>query len=111
MTLLAGTDVAADGMPGFSLHAEFDLLAQAGLTPLQVLQAATLNPARVMGRAADYGVVEPGKLADLVLIDGDPTRDTAALHRISAVILHGKLFDRPALDAQLTEAAALAEGS
>jgi hypothetical protein len=111
VTLLAGTDVAASRVPGFSLHEELDLLARAGLTPLEVLQAATLNPAKVMGRTADYGAVEPGKIADLLLIDGDPIRSTAALHRVSAVVLHGRLLDRVALDQQLREAAALAEGS
>ena len=111
VTLLAGTDVAGDRVPGFSLHEELDLMAGAGLTPLEVLQAATLNPAKVMGRTADYGTVEPGKLADLVLLDADPTRSTAALHRIDAVVLHGRPLDRPALDAQLRAAASLAEAS
>lgn len=59
VTLLAATDIAADRVPGFSLHDELDLLSGAGLTPLQVLQAATLNPAKVMGRTADYGTIEP----------------------------------------------------
>ena len=111
VTLLAGTDVAADRVPGFSLHEELDLLTGAGLTPLQVLQAATLNPAKVMGKMADYGSVEPGKLADLVLLDADPTRSADALHRIDAVVLHGRTLDRAALDAQLREAASLAEDS
>jgi imidazolonepropionase-like amidohydrolase len=111
VTLLAGTDVAADRVPGFSLHQELDLLAAAGLTPLEVLQAATLHPAKVMGRTVDYGTVEPGKLADLVLLDADPTKSTLALHRIDAVVLHGRVLNRPALDEQLRTAEALAEVS
>jgi hypothetical protein len=94
-----------------SLHEELDLLARAGLTPLEVLQAATLNPAEVMGRTADAGAVEPGKIADLLLFDGDPTRSTTALHPVSALVLHGRLLDCAALDQQLRAAAALAEGS
>lgn len=108
VTLLAGTDVAADRVPGFSLHEEVDLLASAGLTPLQVLQAATLNPARVMGKEADYGSVEAGKVADLVLLEDDPTRSAAALHRIYAVVLHGRRLERLDLDAQLRTAEMLA---
>lgn len=111
VTLLAGTDVAADRVPGFSLHDELDLLAGAGLTPLQVLQAATLDPAKVMGKTADYGTVESGKLADLVLLDANPIGDVAALHRIDAVVMHGRLIRRPDLDAQLRAAVNLAEAS
>jgi len=109
--LLAGTDIAADRVPGFSLHDELDLLAAAGLTPLQVLQAATLNPAKVMRRTADYGTVERGKMADLVLLDADPVRDVAALHRIAAVLSHGQLFNRSALDRLLITASQQAEAS
>ena len=108
VTLLAGTDIAADRVPGFSLHRELDALAGAGLTPLQVLQAATLNPARVMQRTQDYGTVEPGKVADMVLLDGDPTRSVAALHRIAGVVLHGRMFDRAALEDLLDHAASMA---
>ncbi|USI72877.1 amidohydrolase family protein [Sphingomonas morindae] len=108
VTLLAGTDVAADRVPGFSLHEELDLLEAAGLTPLQVLQTATLNPAKAMGKEADYGTVEPGKVADLVLVGGDPTRGAAALQHIKAVVLHGRLLGRRNLDQQLRGAEAMA---
>lgn len=109
--LLAGTDVAADRVPGFSLHDELDLLRRAGLSPLQVLQAATLNPAKVMGRTADYGTVEAGKVADLVLLGSDPTHGVAALHDVTAVVLRGRPLDRRALDRLLRAAAIDAEGS
>lgn len=109
VTLLAGTDVAADRIPGFSLHNELDLLAQAGLSPLDVLQAATLNPARTMHLTKDYGTVEAGKLADLVLLGRDPTRSVSALHDIRAVVLHGKLLTRPELDDELHRAAMTTE--
>ena len=109
VTLLAGTDIAANRVPGFSLQDELDAFAKAGLSPLQVLQTATINPAKVMGRTADYGTVTPGKIADLVLLADDPTQSTAALHRITALVLHGRLFDRAALDGELRKAAAMAE--
>ena len=109
VALLAGTDVAGDRVPGFSLQAELDDLARAGLTPLEVLQTATLNPATIMHRTADYGSVAPGKIADLVLLDENPVESVGALHRIRAVVLHGKLLDRPSLDAQLEKAGVLAD--
>jgi imidazolonepropionase-like amidohydrolase len=111
VTLLAGTDIAADRVPGFSLHDELDLLAEAGLTPLQVLQAATLNPAKFMRRTADYGTVEPGRMADMLLLDADPVRDVRALHGIAAVVLHGELLDRTALDRLMVDAVRQAEAS
>lgn len=98
VTLLAGTNIAADGVPGFSLHDGLDLLADAGLTPLQLLQAAILNPPKVIHRTADYGTIGPGKIADMLLLEGDPVCDARALHRIAAVVLNGELLDLSALD-------------
>lgn len=111
VTILAGTDIAADRVPGFSLHDELDLLAGAGLAPLQVLQAATLNPAKVMGRTTDYGTVEAGKVADLLLLNVNPVRNVRALHDIEAVFLHGKILDRAALRGIAAEAARQADAS
>lgn len=111
VTILAGTDIAADRVPGFSLHDELDLLAGAGLSPFQVLQAATLNPAKTMGSTADYGTVEAGKVADLLLLNADPVREVRALHDIQAVVLHGKMLDRVALKRITAEAARQADAS
>jgi len=109
---MAGTDTAAGVhiFPGFSLHQELVLFQQAGLTPMQALQTATLNPARFMGRT-DLGTVEKGKLADLVLLDANPLEDIANTQKIRAVVLAGRYFDRPALDRMLrgVEKAAAAE--
>jgi hypothetical protein len=102
VTLLAKSDIAADRVPGFSLQDELKTLGTAGLTPLQVLQTATLNLAKVMGRSADYGSVVPGKIADLLSLDQDPTKDVAALQQINAIVLHGRLLSRPDLDYQLS---------
>ncbi len=103
--ILAGTDEANPYIfPGFSLHDELTLLVRAGLTPAQALQAATICPARYLGREATLGSVEPGKEADLVLLDADPLADIANTTRIRAVIYRGRLLDRPALDAMLKAA-------
>jgi imidazolonepropionase-like amidohydrolase len=100
---LAGTDTAAGVhiFPGFSLHQELALFVQAGLTPLQALQTATLNPAKFMNRLADLGTVERGKLADLVLLDANPLDDIANTRRIRAVVLAGRYLDRTDLDRML----------
>jgi imidazolonepropionase-like amidohydrolase len=100
---LAGTDTAAGVhiFPGFSLHQELALFVRAGLTPLQALQTATLNPAKFMNRLADLGTVERGKLADLVLLDANPLEDIANTKKIRAVVLAGRYLDRAELDRML----------
>ena len=80
--LVAGTDDVA----GFTLQRELELYVEAGLTPAQSLQVATWNGAKYSGVLGDRGSIEPGKVADLVLIDGDPTADIAALRRVALVI-------------------------
>jgi hypothetical protein len=107
VTLLAGTDFGTQGyfVPGYSLHQELGLLVQAGLTPLQALQAATINPARALRATDSLGSVSAGKLADLVLLEADPTLDVANAKRVHAVMANGRLLDRVALDAMLRDAA------
>jgi hypothetical protein len=91
--ILAGSDVAGIWLvAGFSLHQEFHQLADAGLTPLQVLQSTTLNGAAFLHREASMGTVEEGKNADLVLLDANPMIDVSNLDKISGVVLHGKYF-------------------
>jgi predicted amidohydrolase YtcJ len=103
--ILAGTDVGNPFLvPGYSLHRELQLLVQAGLTPLEALQAATLSPARFLNATDSLGTVAPGKVADLVLLDADPLADIANTQRIRAVVTNGRLLDRPALDAMLIRA-------
>ncbi len=103
--ILAGTDEANPYIfAGFSLHDELALLVKSGLTPLEALQAATINPARYFGITETAGSVAPGKVADLVLLDGDPTVDISNTTRINAVFVRGKLQDRKALDALLLAA-------
>jgi imidazolonepropionase-like amidohydrolase len=98
--MLTGTDFGGQWiLPGFSLHHEFDLLARAGVAPLRVLQMTTLDPARFLKREATMGTVEPGRNADLVILDADPTRTVANLHRVSAVVRDGRYLTRADLDA------------
>jgi imidazolonepropionase-like amidohydrolase len=97
--MLAGTDVSnAFVYPGSSLHDELDLLVEAGLTPAEALQAATINPARYLGIEDHFGAVASGMTADLVVLDGNPLADITQAHRIRDVILGGRVYDRPALD-------------
>jgi imidazolonepropionase-like amidohydrolase len=97
--ILAGTDTAAPYViPGFALHQELALLVQAGLTPMQALQAATKNPADFLGKLGTQGTIEPAKTADLLLLDANPLDDIHNTQRIRALILGGKLLDRTALD-------------
>jgi imidazolonepropionase-like amidohydrolase len=103
--LLAGTDLPNFyTFPGFDLHAELALLVEAGLTPLQALQAATLNPARFLAATDSLGSVAPGKLADLVLLDADPLGDIRNTTAIRAVFANGRFLDRAALDSLLVGA-------
>ena len=107
--ILAGTDTLNPYcFPGFSLHDELGLLVKAGLSPMEALQAATLNPARFMGKEKDFGTVETGKIADLVLLDANPLNDIANTKRIDAVVLGGKLFPSASLDGMLAKVEALA---
>ena len=103
---LAGTDTPAgvDVIPGFSLHAELQRLVDAGFTPLEALQTATINPARFLGRTEDLGTVETGKIADLVLLDANPTEEIHNTRKIASVVLDGRYFSRHDLDDLLTQA-------
>ena len=97
---LAGTD-AAPGvyiMPGFSLHDELANFVEAGFTPMESLQTATSNPAKFLEMEASFGSVEPGKIADLVLLSANPLKDIRNTQKINAVVADGRLFDRVALD-------------
>jgi imidazolonepropionase-like amidohydrolase len=106
--LLAATDVDIPmGIPGLSLHEELVRLVDAGLTPLEALQTATLNPAQVLGLADSLGTIEAGKLADFVLLDANPLEDIRNTQKIRAVVADGQRYRRADLDRLLAEVAAL----
>lgn len=95
----AGTDVGNEYIyPGFSLHDELSLLVEAGLSPLEALRTATINPAKMLGKQNLFGTVEAGKIADLILLDANPLEDIGNTKKINSVVLNGRLFDRKALD-------------
>jgi hypothetical protein len=103
--LLAGTDVGVPfQVPGISLHVELERLVEAGLSPLEALRTATLNPARVLEMADSLGTIEPGKLADLVLLDANPLEDIRNTQKIRAVVADGRLYRRADLDQLLAGA-------
>lgn len=98
--LLAGTDCPPipDFTPGFCLHLELKALTLAGLSPLEALQTATVNPAEFFKITNDLGSIEQGKFADIVLLEADPLVDIDNCRRISSVISRGRLYDRSNLD-------------
>ena len=93
--VLVGTDYV---VAGADVHREMGHLVAAGLTPAEALRAATLSPARYAGREADFGTVEVGKVADLVLLGADPLADIANTQAIESVVFDGHVYDREALD-------------
>jgi imidazolonepropionase-like amidohydrolase len=104
LPLLAGTDLGNPCLaPGFSLHDELSELVAAGLSNAEALAAATVGPARFLRASDSLGSVALGQVADLVLLEADPLLDIRHTKRIRAVVLSGKLFTRPELDAFLAE--------
>jgi imidazolonepropionase-like amidohydrolase len=97
--LLAGSDAGANeySVPGFSLHDELVELVEAGLTPMEALQTATLNPARYLGITDALGTVELGKIADLVLLEANPLEDIRNTQKIAAVVVNGSILGKPEL--------------
>ena len=87
------TPGAAQIVPGLSLHYEMQMLADMGITPTKAIQGATLWAAEVIGQDKDLGSVEPGKLADFVIVDGDPLRDIGATRNVRTVIKGGEVID------------------
>jgi imidazolonepropionase-like amidohydrolase len=94
ITIVPGTD----NLAGYMLHHELELYVQAGIPAAEVLRMATLTPALVMGANKDRGVIAAGKLADMVLIDGDPTQNIRELDKITTVIKGGKVYDPAAIE-------------
>jgi hypothetical protein len=107
---IAGTDVQNPFcFPGFSLHDELAIFVEAGLSPMEALQTATINPARFLGKEKDLGTVEQGKVADLVLLDANPLDDIRNTTKINSVVVNGRLLNRNALDQVLTQVQTLAQ--
>lgn len=88
--LVAGTDM---GFPGYSVDRELELYVEAGLTPLEAIQTATIIPARAMKQETVSGSIEAGKQADLILVDGDPLQHIRDIRHVTTVIKGGEVYD------------------
>ena len=97
VTIIPGTDALA----GYMLHHELELYVRAGIPAAKVLRMATLTSAEVMGANKDRGVIAAGKLADVILVDGDPTKNIRDLDRITTVIKAGNVYDPAAIEKAL----------
>jgi hypothetical protein len=108
--LLVGTEAYAGGVAiwGFSVHDEMRALVDAGATASTALRAATVEPARALGRDRELGRVQTGFVADLVLLDANPLEDIQHTRRIHAVIVRGRLVDADQLSTLRAELAARA---
>ena len=113
VTILAGTDAGflnSFNYPGIGLHDELALLVKSGLTPQQALVASVVNGPAFLRAADQDGAVAAGKVADLLVLDRNPLADITATRAIRAVVVKGRLLDRPALDGMLADVAARASG-
>ncbi|MGC1620776.1 MAG: amidohydrolase family protein [Candidatus Acidiferrum sp.] len=103
--LLVGSDsLDVFVFPGDSFHQELAELVRAGFTPMEALQAATRGAAQFLGREKDFGTVETGHAADLVLLSASPVEEIDNTRKVWAVIRHGECYNRAALDAMLARA-------
>jgi imidazolonepropionase-like amidohydrolase len=105
--LLVGTDTPNPFIvPGFSFHEELANLTEAGIPSDALLRMATVEAARFLGEEGEFGIVAAGARADLILVEGDPSRDLDVLRRPAYVMLNGHLRDRATLQNDLDALAA-----
>ena len=100
---MAGTDAMGFTLvlPGASLQRELELLVEAGLTPYEAIRAATVVPARFLGRGEEFGTVAAGRRADLLLVQGNPLGDVTRLREPRGVMVRGRWATRQDLQARL----------
>jgi imidazolonepropionase-like amidohydrolase len=101
--IAVGTDAGGPvgyNFQGYNTPREMELLVEAGLSPMDVLVAATRTGAEVIGVADRLGTVAPGKLADFLILDANPLEDIRNIRRVRTVVLNGVLHERPTLDAR-----------
>ena len=104
--IMAGTDCPIFFLtPGRSLHEELAVLVEAGLSPLDALKTATVNPAKYFNLENELGTISENKWADLVILDASPLDDITNTQRINAVIKQGKYYNRKDLDKKLEDLA------
>jgi len=90
--LRAGSD-PNNGLPGLGVHQEITMFVEAGLTPMQAIQSATINVAKAFRKDKDFGTIEAGKVADIIAVEGDPLKDSWATQNVRLVVLDGKIVD------------------
>ena len=90
VTIVPGSDT---GLVGYGLLRELEIYVEAGMTPLEAIQSATIVAARAMKLDAELGTVAAGKRADLILVDGNPAADIHDIRKVSKVIAGGRLYD------------------
>jgi enamidase len=102
--LIAGTDPTGGGgvIPGYSNQREIELLVEAGFTPLEAISIGTLNGAKYLGRDARIGTIAAGKQADLVVVNGDPSKTVADVRNVETVFKRGVGFDPAKLIASVS---------
>lgn len=104
--LLSGTDAVVPMMvPGFSLHDELETMANSGLSPYEVLKTSTYNPALYLGELEEFGTVEVGKRADLVLLEANPLDDIANTRQVAGTMVRGRWYSRADLEIMLEKVA------
>jgi Amidohydrolase family len=97
--IVAGTDSGDTYVfPGFAIHEELAELVRAGLAPADALRSATIDAARFSGKAREYGSIEAGKVADMILLDANPLTDIRSTRKIAGLFFNGQYLDRAALD-------------
>ncbi len=94
VTIVPGSDT---GLLGYGLHRELELYVQAGMTPLEAIQSATIVSARAMKLDREVGTVEPGKRADLILVDGNPLENISDIRKVSRVVANGWMYSSAAM--------------
>jgi imidazolonepropionase-like amidohydrolase len=80
-------------VPGYAMHAELQMLVEAGLTPVQAIQTASMNVAQAWGKDRDYGSIEKGKVADFFIVRGDPLKNISDTQNVETVFMDGKQVD------------------
>jgi imidazolonepropionase-like amidohydrolase len=91
--VLVATDAGQATIPGLSMHYEMQMLVDVGISPMKAIQGATLWAAQVLLKDKDLGSIEPGKLADFTIIEGDPLADIGATKNVRMVIKEGQVMD------------------
>ena|ERR1051326_6675467 len=108
--ILAGSDFSDWALvPGIDLHNELALMVEAGFTPMEALQTATLQPAKYLGRLNDLGTIEKGKVADLVLLEQDPLEDISHTRKINSVVVRGRFLPIARLRDQILNSKAVSQ--